>query len=139
MKVSIEIIEKPKHEQVVIQCYNLTAEIDAVSRYIKAMDGSLSGYMVCSIDHPYHSFYTVNENQKVTLIDRAYIDEYANLSKYDKEKRLVIFQKWMDVRVGDINFVIDTIISTQGDLYQLVDSSKIGVFGHSLGGAAAAA
>ncbi len=101
------------------------------------MELASHGYVVCSVDHPYHSFYTVNENQQVTLIDSGYMAEYADLGKSCKEERLKTFQKWMDVRVGDINFVIDTIINSQGGVYQLVDPSKIGVFGHSLGGAAA--
>ena len=52
------------------------------------------------------------------------------------------FQKWMGIRTADINFVIDTILSESGNnsaaqVYQLIDGSKIGVMGHSLGGSAA--
>lgn len=95
------------------------------------------GYVVCSIDHPYHSFYTVNENRESTLIDQGYTAEYSALKTASKEERLKIFQKWMNVRVRDIDFTIDSIISGKGSMYKLVDETKIGVFGHSLGGAAA--
>jgi hypothetical protein len=48
----------------------------------------------------------------------------------------------MNIRTEDINVVLDTIISKVGSenddkVYSLVDISKIGVMGHSLGGSAA--
>lgn len=48
----------------------------------------------------------------------------------------------MKIRTGDINFVIDYVLSqaknsnTDG-VYKLIDATKIGVMGHSLGGSAA--
>jgi pimeloyl-ACP methyl ester carboxylesterase len=52
----------------------------------------------------------------------------------------------MKVRKDDMNFVLDTIIDNTNNqnkntdaIYQIVDTEKIGVFGHSLGGATAAA
>lgn len=44
MQVSVELVEKPKHEQVVIRCYTVDARVDSIARYIKALDGSLHGY-----------------------------------------------------------------------------------------------
>ncbi len=95
-----------------------------------------NGYVVCSIDHPYHSYFTVDSNNKVTMVDSGYMREYADLGD-DKQANLRLFQKWMDIRVSDLNFVIDSILDGKGDVYELVDDTKIGVFGHSLGGAAA--
>lgn len=100
------------------------------------MELASHGYVVCSIDHPYHSFFTVNAEGKVTIVDTGYMGEYAAWGD-NKEENLKMFQKWMDIRVSDMNFVIDTILQNDGGVYQLVDHSKIGVFGHSLGGAAA--
>ena len=94
------------------------------------------GYVVCSIDHPYQSFYTVDDTGKVTIVDSGYMKEYASLGD-DLSENLKLFQKWMDIRVKDISFTIDTILSETGGIYDEVDHSKIGVFGHSLGGAAA--
>ncbi len=65
MNVSIEIIEKPKREQVVIQCYDINAEINAILRYIKEMDGSLSGY----IDERIH---------RISLQDIYYVETVDN-------------------------------------------------------------
>ncbi len=100
------------------------------------MELASHGYVVCSIDHPYHSFFTVNDQEKVTVVDAGYMGEYAALSD-NKEENLKLFQKWMDIRVTDINFAIDTVLAGLGGVYDLVDHSQIGVFGHSLGGAAA--
>lgn len=100
------------------------------------MELASHGYVVGSIDHPYHSFYTVNDDKTMTLVDAGYMNEYASLGD-DPAANLRYFQKWMDIRVSDISFVIDTILSKQDGLYGLVNREKIGVFGHSLGAAAA--
>jgi hypothetical protein len=52
-----------------------------------------------------------------------------------------IEQKWMQLRTADINFVLDTILAHAKEagsdaVYQLIDTGKIGLMGHSLGGAA---
>lgn len=100
------------------------------------MELASHGYVVCSIDHPYHSFYTVNDKGRVTVLDMGYMGEYAALQD-NKAENLKVFQKWMGIRVSDIDFVIDTILNKQDGVYELVDDSKIGVFGHSLGASAA--
>ena len=48
-------------------------------------------------------------------------------------------QKWMEVRIGDENFVLDTILEKvekrEGAPFTLINAEKIGLFGHSMGGA----
>ena len=51
---------------------------------------------------------------------------------------LKTFQKWMGIRVADMSFAIDSVLAGKGGVYDLVDPTRIGAFGHSLGGAAAA-
>lgn len=94
------------------------------------------GYVVCSIGHPYQSLYTVDNAGKVIPIDSGYMKEYESLGD-DPEENLRLFQKWMEIRVKDISFTIDTILNKTGGMYDEIDHSAIGVFGHSLGGAAA--
>jgi dienelactone hydrolase len=117
------------------------------------------GYVVCSIDHPGHSFYTKSEDGQLVLVNQEYMKEVNDLNKdayYTKAEAYGLIQKWMKVRTEDINFTIDTILkyaknnqgienetkgsqSKQEDttmLYQLIDFNKIGVFGHSMGAAA---
>ncbi|PER08730.1 alpha/beta hydrolase family protein [Bacillus cereus] len=100
------------------------------------------GYVVVSIDHPYESFYTRSENGTVAMINSDYKREINNMNKgvYSNEKLYELIQKWMKLRTDDMNFVIDTILkktkSDNNPIYQLINTEKIGVFGHSMGGAA---
>lgn len=123
------------------------------------------GYVVCSIDHPGHSFYTKSEDGQSVLVNHEYMKEVNNSNKdayYTKAEEYGLIQNWMKIRTEDINFTIDTILqyakqnlgiedgtvmtgetkgiqSQQVDttmLYQLIDCDKIGVFGHSMGAAA---
>ncbi|MFF2175784.1 alpha/beta hydrolase family protein [Lysinibacillus sp. NPDC058147] len=100
------------------------------------------GYIVVSIDHPYHSFYTRSEDGTVTMISSDFKNEVENSNRgtYSNEERYKIIQKWMNLRTDDMNFVIDTILtkakSDNEPIYQHINTEKIGVFGHSMGGAA---
>lgn len=103
------------------------------------MELASHGYVVCSIDHPYQSFYTKDSDGKVTIVDMGYMREYMSLDDSGTEAALEynlgLFRKWMDVRTRDIDFVLDTVLAGDGGVYGLVDRSKIGLVGHSLGGA----
>ncbi|WP_042348117.1 alpha/beta hydrolase family protein [Bacillus massiliigorillae] len=106
------------------------------------MELASHGYVVVSIDHPYHSFYTRSEDGTVVLLNTDYKREIDNMNKgaYTKEKLFELNQKWMKLRTDDMNFVINTILekakSDNKPTYQCINTEKIGVFGHSMGGAA---
>lgn len=101
------------------------------------------GYVVASIDHTYHSLYTTDEDGRTTWIDVTFMRELvAENARVDREQSYGYYRKWMAVRTGDIDFVIDRIsaIATSGDAhapFERVDTERIGVMGHSLGGSAA--
>lgn len=102
------------------------------------------GYVVCSIDHTYQCFSTKLSNGKTIRLSGEFMGEIAADSPQDKpEQSLPHFEKWMNIRTGDINFVLDTVIemaskeSSELPIYDLVDISRICVMGHSLGGSAA--
>lgn len=104
-----------------------------------------NGYVVCSIDHPYHSLYTKGADGKSVMVDRAFLQEVIDVNNnvYDEKARFEIESRWMKVRTEDMNFVLDTILTNAKDsssdrVYQLVDTSRLGLLGHSLGGAASA-
>ncbi|MBS4175233.1 acetylxylan esterase [Bacillus sp. FJAT-49736] len=100
------------------------------------------GYIVVSIDHSYHSFITRSEDGTVAMINSDYSREIENMNTgvYSNEELYKLIQKWMKLRTDDMNFVIDTILkkanSSNNAFYQHIDTKKIGVFGHSMGGAA---
>ncbi|MGV8979696.1 alpha/beta hydrolase family protein [Clostridium sp.] len=116
---------------------------------IKASNESLynelasHGYVVCSIDHKYQCLYTKGEDGHTTLMDMGYMKEVtAENARADRQKSYEDYQKWMKIRTGDINFVIDHILTESennnaDNAYKLVNTAKIGVMGHSLGGSAA--
>lgn len=102
------------------------------------------GYVVCSIDHTFQCFSTKLSSGKTIRLSGAFIKEIAADSPQDKpEQSLVNFEKWMKIRTGDINFVLDTILEKASErndelsVYDLIDTSRICVMGHSLGGSAA--
>ncbi len=104
-----------------------------------------NGYIVCSIDHPYHSLYTKDTDGNFTTADRSFMKEIIDVNNgvYDNKTAYQIEQKWLKLRTDDMNFVIGTIIENTKDngtekVYQLIDTGKIGLIGHSLGGAASA-
>lgn len=105
------------------------------------MELASNGYVVGSIDHPYHSLFTIGDDGKLVRIDGAYWQEYMSVVSHtvDAATRYQLTQKWLALRAADMNFVIDTILAQVKDgnaaaVYRLIDPTKIGVFGHSLGG-----
>ena len=81
------------------------------------MELASNGYVVCSIDHPYHSLFTIDTNGHRTIIDTSFLQEYMNVSngKYDEATIFKLEQKWMQLRTADINFVLDTILAQAKD------------------------
>lgn len=109
------------------------------------MELASNGYVVCAIDHPYHAMYTIDEGGNTTTVDTSFIQEVngVNNGVYNEEIGYEFMQKWMEIRTQDMNFVLDTIIENAKDanadaVYQYINIKKIGLFGHSLGGAASA-
>jgi dienelactone hydrolase len=109
------------------------------------MELASNGYVVCSIDHPYHSLFTIDTNGHRTIIDNSFLQGYMNVSngKYDKATNFKLEHKWMQLRITDINFVLDTVLAQAQEagsdaVYHLIDPQKIGLMGHSLGGESSA-
>lgn len=99
------------------------------------------GYVVASIDHTYHSLYTVDEDGSRTWIDREFLGEIRNEdASSDPVGSLDLYRKWLAVRTDDFDFVIEQVRSGEvATLDGRVDPGLIGVMGHSLGGSAALA
>lgn len=70
------------------------------------------GYVVCSINHTYQCFYTTDEDGHTTLMDKGYMNEIkAENARSNRQQSYEYYQKWMKIRTGDINFVIDYILA----------------------------
>lgn len=115
------------------------------------------GYVVVSLDHPYHSFFTKDTSGKTVTVDPDFMNSVMNANgDMTEEKIYEESSKWMKLRVGDMNFVLDELKkgadendieaywfeneSLKKDSLEalgLIDTDKIGVMGHSMGGATA--
>ena len=100
------------------------------------------GYVVGALDHPYQAFWARDDKGKLTFINLGYLlDLQREDATADKHQSFEFYQQWMKIRMGDMNLVLDTIFETVNNdevgVYSLMDTTNIGVMGHSLGGAAA--
>lgn len=105
------------------------------------------GYVVISLDHPYHSFYTEDTDGKLIIVDPGFMQEvqYVNENNTPETDIFDYSSKWLKLRTDDMSFVIDTIqlakkkdIHTSEDVMnaiKMADDNNIGLFGHSLDGA----
>ena len=109
------------------------------------MELASNGYVVCSIDHPYHALFTVGAYGHLVTMDPGFYQEVVDVNngKYDEATAFQLEKKWMQLQTADINFVLDTVLTNAQDnqaevVYQLIDPGKIGLMGHSLGGESSA-
>ena len=116
-----------------------------------------NGYIVVALDHPHHSFFTKDTDGKMITVDEKFIYEVTrDDDAVSKEELMTDSQAWLKVRVDDENFVLDTIKEAKNSgtlstawhtsdadtvlsVINRIDTDKIGLTGHSLGGASAVA
>lgn len=100
------------------------------------------GYMVMGFNHPYHSFSSKMSDGSSIGVDFGFINELMS-SPGSKELKSTLksLNKWTDVRIDDINIVLDKILDTieDNDYEKYIDRNRIVLSGHSLGGSAALA
>ena len=105
-----------------------------------------NGYIAVSVGHPYQAIMVQDTSGQVTTIDPEFLNNVLtdNGSDSSEHNRKVYEQsrQWLAVRTGDVNFVLDTILDRHDagdDIFRMIDTDHIGLFGHSLGGATAVA
>ncbi len=125
------------------------------------MELASHGYVVVSLDHPYHSFFTKDSTGKTITVDPQFIQDVMIIGGtedsggHSEEEVYAYTSKWVKLRIDDENFVVDTLKEAAGGSYSdawfftdddrdsvneavsLINADKIGLMGHSLGGAAA--
>ena len=118
-----------------------------------------SGYVVAALDHPHHAFFTQDTAGKMVFVDQGFFQTASTLNNSnaynDPEARYPIYREWMDLRTADVNCVLDAL-KTAGEsgklndawflpknnadtilsVLAMTDTTKIGLMGHSMGGAA---
>lgn len=122
------------------------------------MELASNGYVVISLDHPYHSFFTEDTDGKLITVDPAFLQEvmYVNENNVPEKDIHDLSHKWLEVRTADISCVLDSVETAKQNgsvddawfvtddevksaiesILVMADVDKIGLMGHSLGGAA---
>ena len=103
------------------------------------------GYVVASIGHTYHAFITKDTSGNVTLVNMAFLNSVMTVnSRDDIVQDYYDSHVWLDLRVADENFILDTITASvntanaDDPIFSIIDLEHIGLIGHSLGGASSA-
>lgn len=106
-----------------------------------------NGYVAVSVAHPYQASYVMDVNGKVTIVDMEFMNQVmTDNGSTDPEHDAEVYElqkEWMSIRTGDENFVLDTLLDKAANggeaPFDRIDPEKIGLFGHSLGGATSVA
>lgn len=116
-----------------------------MSNYSTYMELASHGYIVCSVDHPYHAFMTKEEDGEVIIANMDFMNSAmaAQNGVTSPEETYELQKEWMKLRTEDMAFVLDHIrkkanSTDSEEVYKMMDLDQIGVFGHSLGGATVA-
>ena len=114
-----------------------------------------NGYIVVALDHPHHAFFTTDTDGKTVTVDTEFIENVIKINEDTSDEEIyTISQSWLKLRVDDENFVLDTIETAKRNksideswhtddqtgiisVLEHTDTEKIGLMGHSLGGATA--
>lgn len=125
------------------------------------MELASHGYVVISLDHPYHSFFTKDTSGKTITVNPEFMREvmYINELGTPEQEIIELSHGWLDIRMGDMNFALDSVkhakeaaqTNTSLPAYWYVsetltaqeilailamtNTEKIGLMGHSMGGA----
>ena len=122
------------------------------------MELASHGYVVVSLDHPYHSFFTKDTSGKRVTVEPEFFKTALSVGSSDVPESEIydITSEWMRLRIADMNFVTDELKKAGSDkslstawffddkdkdilisVLKATDFDKIGLMGHSLGGATA--
>ncbi|MBQ8632153.1 MAG: hypothetical protein IJ420_00940 [Lachnospiraceae bacterium] len=122
------------------------------------MELASNGYVVISLDHPYHSFFTKDTSGKTIIVNPQFLQEvmYINEMGTPEQEIIELSHGWLDIRTADMNFVLDSVktakeltelpscwftgedtsAETIRGILAMTDTECIGLMGHSMGGAA---
>ena len=116
------------------------------------------GYVVAALDYPHHAFFADDTQGNTVIVDADFISQAtaAQNGELSDEESYALGEEWMRLRMADLGFALDTIEaaaqsgSASGEAWffdgadqqarvlealRLTDADKVGLVGHSMGGA----
>ncbi len=150
-KMTIETAKYTWTDNERIDAYSSTGENRALTvEFFYPDDKSAdypNGYVVASIGHTGQAFFTLDTEGTLTTVDSSFITRASEINAVTDtahaEDIYKTTKEWMKIRTEDENFVIDSILKEcaadpEDSLFSIIDTKKIGLMGHSLGGATSA-
>ncbi len=75
------------------------------------MELASHGYVVISLDHPYHSFFTKDTAGKTITVNPEFLQQvmYLNENGTSEDEIIALSHEWLDLRLGDMSFALDSV------------------------------
>ena len=108
---------------------------------VQAEELASHGFVVVGVDHPYGTELTVfPDGRQANTVLNSWLD-FSSDEKLEASIRMI--EAELKIRTADVRFVLDEVqrlnrADPQGLFTDRLDISRVGVFGHSFGGAVAA-
>lgn len=96
------------------------------------------GCYVLAVCHPGHAFSALRSDGSRQGVSLGYLREMAGLDPQNRpEEAFAVFRKWMELRMHDLNAVMDDFRKRALEMSLHSDDIRFAVIGHSAGGSAA--
>lgn len=116
------------------------------------------GYVVASLDYPHHSFFATDTQGDTVIVDSDFISQAIAVQggEVSDDESYELARGWMELRMADLGFALDATENAArngitagetwffesdeqrdlvGEALRLASVEKIGLVGHSMGGA----
>ena len=76
-----------------------------------------NGYVVCSVEHPYHAIFSELDDGEVIIVDKQFMSDISRINGdgMPEEEIFRVTRPWLQLRTDDLNFVMDEITRLCGE------------------------